>query len=313
VFFDGDLVHFEATCEDPDLPYGDELNFTWTFSTMVYYNDSWSLTHADEPLGYGYGMYDVLLPVGLSEIRLNVSDLVGEYNTTVLYMDVFETNESDSDGDGMPNEWERHYGLNPYDPGDADGDMDGDGVPNVQEYLEGTDPTVDESPGGDGGVVDDDDGGDVTVDGDEGPDGDGVSDGDDDAEGTAEKEDSGVGAGNLGTILAVLVVLVVLGLFINEILLTRKWNKEREVHRRDGAPAEHEMAPYDPRPREVQGPADDFEDGSSDIASFMVEGAEERQALPPGGGVGVQGPEAAVTEEPPVEGSVIDPQNPPSR
>jgi T5SS/PEP-CTERM-associated repeat protein len=47
----------------------------------------------------------------------------------------------DADGDGMPNGWEKAYGLNPLDPADANADPDGDGFSNLQEYLAGTDPT----------------------------------------------------------------------------------------------------------------------------------------------------------------------------
>lgn len=47
----------------------------------------------------------------------------------------------DSDGDGMPDEWEKRYGLNPDDAGDANLDKDGDGFTNLEEYLAGTDPT----------------------------------------------------------------------------------------------------------------------------------------------------------------------------
>jgi pectate lyase len=47
----------------------------------------------------------------------------------------------DSDGDGMPDEWERRYGLNPSDPSDGKRDKDNDGYTNVEEYLNKTDPT----------------------------------------------------------------------------------------------------------------------------------------------------------------------------
>jgi len=46
----------------------------------------------------------------------------------------------DSDGDGMPDEWERRYGFNPLDPSDANLDKDRDGYTNIEEYLNGTDP-----------------------------------------------------------------------------------------------------------------------------------------------------------------------------
>lgn len=49
--------------------------------------------------------------------------------------------EADSDHDGLPNDWEVKYGLNPNDPTDADKDKDGDGFTNKEEYLAKTDPT----------------------------------------------------------------------------------------------------------------------------------------------------------------------------
>ncbi|MBN1675801.1 MAG: S8 family serine peptidase [Kiritimatiellae bacterium] len=55
----------------------------------------------------------------------------------------------DMDDDGLPNEWEWQYGLNPLDnggiAGDPDngpeGDPDGDGAANLAEYTADTDPT----------------------------------------------------------------------------------------------------------------------------------------------------------------------------
>jgi hypothetical protein len=52
-----------------------------------------------------------------------------------------DNGDADDDNDGMPDEWENEYGLNPLDPNDAFGDEDGDGASNLEEYLAGTDPT----------------------------------------------------------------------------------------------------------------------------------------------------------------------------
>jgi pectate lyase len=48
----------------------------------------------------------------------------------------------DSDNDGMPDEWELRHGLDPKDLSDAAGDLNGTGYTNIEEYLNGTDPTV---------------------------------------------------------------------------------------------------------------------------------------------------------------------------
>lgn len=47
----------------------------------------------------------------------------------------------DADGDGMPDEWERKFGLNPGDASDAEGDLDKDGFTNLEEFQAKTDPT----------------------------------------------------------------------------------------------------------------------------------------------------------------------------
>ncbi len=49
---------------------------------------------------------------------------------------------ADTDHDGMPDEWENRYGLDANDAADGSKDGDSDGYTNVEEYLNGTDPTV---------------------------------------------------------------------------------------------------------------------------------------------------------------------------
>jgi hypothetical protein len=41
----------------------------------------------------------------------------------------------DSDGDGIPDDWERKHGLNPNNAADRNGDFNGDGYTNLEKYL----------------------------------------------------------------------------------------------------------------------------------------------------------------------------------
>ncbi len=55
--------------------------------------------------------------------------------------------ETDTDGDGMPDRWEAENRLNPDDDGDASLDFDADGLTNLEEYSRGTNPRVRDSDG----------------------------------------------------------------------------------------------------------------------------------------------------------------------
>ena len=46
----------------------------------------------------------------------------------------------DTDGDGMPDVWEKRCGLDPNDPSDAVKDLSGDGYTNIEKYINGIDP-----------------------------------------------------------------------------------------------------------------------------------------------------------------------------
>jgi hypothetical protein len=47
---------------------------------------------------------------------------------------------TDQDGDGLPDEWELHNGLDMFNPYDGGSDLDDDGFTAAQEFANGTDP-----------------------------------------------------------------------------------------------------------------------------------------------------------------------------
>ncbi|MDO3695295.1 polysaccharide lyase [Wenyingzhuangia sp. chi5] len=47
---------------------------------------------------------------------------------------------TDTDGDGMPDAYEKKFKLNPNDPSDANDDASGDGYTNIEKYLNGINP-----------------------------------------------------------------------------------------------------------------------------------------------------------------------------
>jgi hypothetical protein len=57
---------------------------------------------------------------------------------------------TDTDDDGIPDDWERDMELDPDDPSDGNGDRDGDGYTNIEEYLHALSNSVGFEPVGHG-------------------------------------------------------------------------------------------------------------------------------------------------------------------
>ena len=68
----------------------------------------------------------------VNEVRTNTGQLQKDDDPLIITGPAAPT---DSDLDGMPDEWENRMGLNPTDNTDATGDHDGDGYTNVEEYT----------------------------------------------------------------------------------------------------------------------------------------------------------------------------------
>ena len=91
----------------------------------------------------------------------NDTDADGLSDNNELFNHLTDPTSNDTDGDGMPDGWEVKYGLNPISAADANQDLDEDGwdfnrnflitfdenFTNLEEYLNGTDPTNNDTDG----------------------------------------------------------------------------------------------------------------------------------------------------------------------
>ena len=86
--FEGMLTNFGGICNDPDLPYGDHLNFKWT-------------SNISGKIGENKSLDDITLPVGEHLITFKVSDSVGESATDSINISVLPTLKRDFDQEGL--------------------------------------------------------------------------------------------------------------------------------------------------------------------------------------------------------------------
>ncbi|NNE34012.1 MAG: hypothetical protein HKN13_02175 [Rhodothermales bacterium] len=97
----------------------------------------------DEGFSDNYAVEIVSLDSALSHsFEIDIIDPAGNRTTSGLLAMI-----ADTDGDGMPDDYEVANGLNPNDPADADVDNDNDGLTSREEYEAGTDPNDPDSDG----------------------------------------------------------------------------------------------------------------------------------------------------------------------
>lgn len=101
--------------------------------------DGWELDVELNPLDNSDGKLDP----DDDGIRFKVGQI--EINRTFSNDDEYKANTDpwtpDTDGDGMVDGWEEHFGLDPLSSSDANEDADSDGLSNREEYLNGTNPS----------------------------------------------------------------------------------------------------------------------------------------------------------------------------
>jgi hypothetical protein len=121
---------FEATISASET---NSFLFTieWPSVTGRVYNVLWTPS-LNEPFAS--------LESGIAFPRNSYTDTVHSAKSTGYYRIVVQLEGFDSDGDGMPNEYELNYFLNPTNAV-AGSDADGDGYSNLMEYISGSNPT----------------------------------------------------------------------------------------------------------------------------------------------------------------------------
>ncbi|NJK91337.1 MAG: LamG domain-containing protein [Blastochloris sp.] len=89
--------------------------------------------------GYRLNTLSPAVNGGITSTDLGV-DLYGQPRPSAAHHDMGSEEFQDADADGLTDEWESAYGLDPNNAADAALDPDGDGLSNLEEFQQGKDP-----------------------------------------------------------------------------------------------------------------------------------------------------------------------------
>jgi hypothetical protein len=108
-------------------PENDEMTYLWFLDADTEVDKVGMAVQWRYPKNGSYG------------VTLEVFDTYGGSDSDSLTVTVLDTTK-DSDDDGMSDDWEIYYGLDPNDPKDAMEDTDNDGYLNNMEFVQGSEP-----------------------------------------------------------------------------------------------------------------------------------------------------------------------------
>lgn len=108
----------------------------WRWSTP----QGFTFTLGDQIINDRVASFSFAVPTGIvGRVRVSLTNMVGgsfQFAATNAFVTVLE----DSDGDHIPDIYERANGMDENNPNDAAADPDGDTMSNSDEYIAGTDP-----------------------------------------------------------------------------------------------------------------------------------------------------------------------------